>query len=201
MIEQGNDLEKCDIIEILEDYIHIHQIENIILKSLHDKKYIVRCEVCDTLRNSRSVFIFNKVFRQLTKEKSRITRMYIISSLCSMCCNNNELIKYLDKKKIRSMRKGETSIRVLLAYNILYYIFTKDISYIKEDLKYINYNNYHIRCCVVNLLYEAINIHTYVIIYKAYVERIKVERVRYMCSVLEEGIDYIKKEFNILREY
>lgn len=184
---------RCDVVSELAKYIDNSQILNILIEMLDDKNYLVRCEVCDALYGCKSEIVLNKLLSRIKKERSSTTRMYIISTISSIVDETSN--KSLIYDKLFSLSEKETSKCVIIAYMALFYILNKNIEYIYKALFYINDNDYHIRCNVVNLLNEVIDDENIFIILYSYKKRLLYENVYCVKDLLKRSLKELKIKY------
>ena len=118
--------------------------------------------------------------------------MYALSSLCYIYKNFE--CSYEDLERIEKAREKEKAKKVCIAYDVLLYQITKDMSYIEKVLRYLDDENYHIRCNVINLLSGVIDQKNVIIIQEAYKNRLRKEQMRAVWSSLKEYVDSSEDE-------
>lgn len=182
-------LKRCDAVECLAEYIENLHILNIVIKMIDDKNYLVRCEVADALFNSTEELVLEKLIFRLRKEKKSVVRMHIVSTLCNIIRKNNYNYNYINSLKI--LFKKEKSRRVIIAYLILFYSISKNKKYLNIALLHLNNSDYHVRCNVISLVNDVLDIGNLDIIFKAYSNRLKIEKVFCVKDFIEKSIKLI----------
>lgn len=177
---------RCDTIQLLSNFINNLEIENIILEKASDKNYLVRCEVYEALQNSQDDNMIYKLSKCLKGDRSSVARMYAASALLvlikKMGCPEKI---YMELKKNFSKEKEKN---VIITYLTLFYLIEKKEEYIVEVLNYLNNNDYHIRCIVINTLSDVLDDKNRNIIKEAYMKRYTVETTNAVRSLLEKNI-------------
>lgn len=167
-------LVRCDVLEALARFVCHKEIESIIAEKLFDQNYLVRCEACDALYMSNNIEILYMLFNQARRDKSSTVRMYAVSSMVNMLRAIDFPDDLADSIKI-AYRKEKVK-RVVIAYLVVMYVLEDDIQYIYDSLEYLNDENYHIRCNVINSLSSVVDDEDVAsVIKEAYKERLVLE--------------------------
>ncbi len=179
--------ERCDAIEYLSQFIDDEEISKKIQERFYDKDYIVRCEAYDAFCGFHSAKIVETLLNRLKTERSQCARMYIYATI-------NSIIRNFDisdgmKKKIKTFYMKERSPKVLIACNATMYLLSKDIKYIEKILSYLNCEDYHIRCNVVNMLYDVIDDDNKKLIADAYKKRLLNEPAGAVADSLKKALE------------
>lgn len=148
-------LVRCDAIEYLSDYFNDSYVVKEILNMFNDKNYLVRCEAYDAFYNYTSENILDVLIKALKKERSKCAKMHLCSTICSIV----KVHGYTDKlvEIVNRLYETENADNVKIAYCCIMYLFDRNVEYINKVLGYINNNDYHIRCNVINLLWDIID--------------------------------------------
>jgi hypothetical protein len=188
-------LDRCDAIEYLSKYINDKEVASKLLTMFEDSNYIVRCEAYDAFYGYTDTDITQVLVKKLKRERSKCARMYLCSTLCSIIklkgCDDNI------KEEILACADKEKSLNVLLAFWCILYVIKKDIQYIYKVLDCFNNSDYHIRCNVVNLLYDVIDDKNIDVIVKNCKKQLGQEDSRAVAGTIESFIDMMKTEGRI----
>lgn len=191
-LSSEDSLERWDSVDYLTDYVSDTKIRNIIIQMIDDKDYLVRCQACEALYGYVSAEILNKYIERLKNERSSIVRMYIISNITYIVNSNTIDTAFLYETLYKYYLK-EKSKHSIIAYLALFYSLKKDIVYIYKALFYINDNDYHIRCNVINILNEVIDDENISIIINFYKNRLSIEEAFCVKDLLEDSIKTISR--------
>lgn len=192
LLKSEDILIRCDTVEGLAEHITNPKILNILINMINDKNYLVRCEVCDALFNSEEEIVLEKLLLRLKKEKKSLVRMHIVSAVCNMVRKNKNNDRYINTLKI--LFNKEKSKRVIIAYLVLFYSTSKDKKYLNKALSYINDGDYHIRCNVINLINDVLDVGNTDIIVKAYNNRLKREKAFCVTDSIKRNVEYISSD-------
>lgn len=143
---------RCDAIEYLGRNISSPEDIEVIVRCFWDKNYLVRCEAYDAMYECNNENVYNSLIKRLSQERSKCARMHLCSSLCSIIKKQ----KYTknDINQILKCYQKEEDLNVLLSYWCILYVLFKDKKYIDNILSCLENEDYHIRCNVINLLYD-----------------------------------------------
>ncbi len=180
-------LKRCDAVEYLSQFIRDEKVSKKIQELFYDKNYLVRCEAYDAFYNSHSIRTVELLLNRLQTERSQCARLHICSTI-------NSIIKESDlsgdmKERLTKLYMKEKSSRVLIAYHGTMYLLSKDIKYIKKILEALNDEDYHIRCNVVNVLYDVIDNDNKKMILDAYKQRLVNESTIAVKTLLKESLE------------
>lgn len=159
-------LDRCDVINTISRYAYKACIIDAIISATEDKEYLVRCEAYDALSQGNEIISLPVLLNSLYHERNTIARTYIVSSLTSISNRNRQIIESAINQ-IMCQYLIEKKLRVQLAYFCLFYSYSKNLQHIKNVLFYLNERDYHLRCCVINLVMEVVDKKS-----RSYVERV-----------------------------
>ncbi len=179
-------LVRCDAVHDLSKYNDDPYVLNILIEMLGDKNYLVRCDVCDALYNTKSKKVLESLVLKLKKEKSSTARMYMVSTICGIIKNIG--CSSTIKIELMSLYEKEKSKCVIIAYMSVFYLMDKNKKFIKDALCYINDKNYHIRSNVINLLNDVVDEKIFDTIIHSYKRRLEKEDVFCVKELLERSL-------------
>lgn len=188
-LQSEDSLKRCDAVEYLSQFISDEKISKKVQELFYDKNYLVRCEAYDAFYDSHSIRTVEFLLNRLQTERSKIARLHIVTTINSIIKNNN--LSDDMKEGLTKLYMKEKSSRVLIAYHGTMYLLNEDIKYIEKVLEALNDEDYHIRCNVVNVLYDVINNDNKKMILDAYKQRLVNESTIAVKSSLEKAL----KEF------
>ncbi len=188
-------LKRCDAVEYLSQFINDEKISTKIQELFYDRNYLVRCEAYDAFYNSNSVSTMEPLLNRLQTERSQCARMHICSTINSIIKQND--ISDDIKKRLLKLYMEEKSPKVLIAYYGTMYLLSKDVKYIEKALAALDDEDYHIRCNVVNILYDVIDNDNKKMIFDAYNKRLVHESSIAVKTLLEESLETIYTESHL----
>lgn len=177
---------RCDTIEAISRYIFDKEIEEIIINGLYDENYTVRCEVYEALELSNDNSVPRKIYDRLRSEKSSIARMYAVSAILSLIKRKGYSNSFL--KNLKASFEKEKEKPVIIAYLALFYYVENEIDYIRRALEYLDDEDYHIRCNVINIIGEVLDEENEEMIKNIFDKRYNIELSRAVKSLLENFI-------------
>ena len=181
-------LDRNEVLEFLIEFAEESEIQKIAVDMLVDKNYVVRCSAYEILMFSSSKQILEIIIDKLEKEINRITRMYAASTICSIIKNGVEIEKEIFDK-IQTLFNNERSSCVIIAYHSVFYLINKDITHVKEILKFLNNKSYHIRCNAIHISMDIINENNKQLIIDSFKKRYDIEETESVKSTLLSAIE------------
>lgn len=189
ILKNDDFLMRCDAIEYLGKNISSPKDVKIIVQYFWDRNYLVRCEAYDACYGYNNDYVYSSLLKRLSQERSKCAKMHLCSSLCSIIkkrkCTDN------DVKKILKYYEKENDLNVLISYWCILYSFFKDKKYIDNILSCLANEDYHIRCNVINLLYDIEDdvVKQYERI--AFSKQLEIERSKAVKMLLEDTLKRI----------
>ena len=193
LLKSEDFLDRVDAVEYLAQQINNDDIASFIIECFNDKNYLVRCEAYDAFHDSKNKLVFLLLLNKLKVERSKIARMYLVSTLCGIVKNIG--MTESQKEFIEQIYKKEKALNVILAYDCLLYLNDGDVNRIYKVLGNLNSENYLIRCNVINLLRDTINESNICVISTAYRNRLLIEKTDSVKCLLENEIVEIQENF------
>ena len=176
-----DELIRCDAIEKLFDFIDIQEVQDIILHSVNDESYLVRCTAYEGLgmiKNNDN--ILNQLVNLLPTETNNDAKMYLLSAICTLIkiygFNENTV------NAIDMINEEQAPKKVRIALMCVKYCVNNDKSLIDRIIYFLSDSDYHIRCCAINLLHDIIDNSNKCLILSRYKEQLKTET---SCAVKE----------------
>lgn len=184
-------LDRIDAIEFLSNEISLEEIKNDIAKCFEDSNYLVRCEAYDAFYESNFQDVMDTLVKRVKIERSKCAKVHLLATLCSMLKSCSLSDKQEDYIKQCMQKEENPSVRV--AYFCILYILNDDIMYVERALIELTNKNYHVRCCVINLLAGVANKTNKKRIISAYKTCLNTETTFAVKSTLEKEIMRLSK--------
>ena len=182
--------DRGEFLFVLEDYIKDNpKIEQVIIEMLNDRNYMVRSDACELLYHSESPQVLTQLMKRLRKERSSLVRMYLLDAIRSSC--HSLPLQDDEKLLLLQMYKREKAARVIIQYDALFYVLFHDAQYIQNALQYLNDDDYHIRCIVIQTLSAVLDSAATEIVLHAYLKRKEEETSYAVISILDKEIQRI----------
>ena len=146
----------------------------------------MRCEAYEALEQVENSQMALVLYKRLKVDRSSTARTYAVIAILMLM----KKFGYEDDlvKKLRSSFLRERAKRVNLAYLALFYYMERNIENIYNILVYIDDEDYHVRCNVVNILGLVIDNENAGIVKNAYRKRYEIESTRSVKATLEKYI-------------
>lgn len=191
MPESSGYLDRIDAIENLSGQIENPDVKNAVLKCFKDSSYLVRCEAYDAFYGTAFQDVFDALVKRAKAENSKCAKMHALSALCGM--TKQILPSDSQMQTVQKSCENEKNAGVRVAYFCFLYAVKKDEKYVDLVLKELNHRDYHVRCCVVNLLADVLDYSNKEKIMGAYKARLQVEDALAVKTSLEREIVRLSK--------
>ena len=127
----------------------------ILLSMLNDRDYLVRVNVCDSLRASRDEKLLETLKRVVVRDRSYLVRHYAVQSIGDIALNSNanknELLNFLEQR-LAYEKSEHTKIAFFRTMFLL-----GEQKYFKCILDQLHNAKYQIRCAAINTLADIAN--------------------------------------------
>lgn len=145
---------RAQVAEILVNYETMESLK-MLLYLTRDRAALVRTEAYDSLSEFHNVEVEKHLENAILKEKNSMARSYAILSWADVVISIKETY-FEDISFIESILSFERSTECIVSCLYAKYKFGDEDS-LAELLKYLKDKDYHIRCSVINLLYDILN--------------------------------------------
>lgn len=179
-----DELVRAQVAEILVNY-KSEKTLSMLLKLANDKDSMVRTQAYDSLSVFETEEVEAVLFKSIKNEKDNMARSYAILSWTDVSSNLHndykEQLQFVEKE----MQEESKECKISYLYAKCKYGYTQSLN---ELISYLDDEDYHIRCSVINILYDIVSLENKYFIQQNIEKLLQKEK---SLAVKETAIDFL----------